>query len=70
MATVKPSPPPRTTWVSYLRVSTPTQAERALSVPGQRRAIEMYAAQHGQRIAREYESAMKAAMRTQGKPRK
>lgn len=48
---------PRTAWVSYLRVSTPTQAERALSVPGQRHAIEMYAAQHGQPIAREYVEA-------------
>lgn len=55
MATTTRSP--RTTWVSYLRVSTPTQAERALSVPGQRHAIEMYAAQHGQAIAREYVEA-------------
>jgi len=37
-----------------VRVSTPAQAERALSVPGQRRAIEAYAAQHGEVIAQEY----------------
>lgn len=52
MATSKHSA--RTAWVSYLRVSTPAQADHALSIPGQRRAIEMFAAQHGQTIAREY----------------
>ena len=47
--------------MSYLRVSTPTQADHALSIPGQRRAIAMYAAQHGQVIAREYVEAGRSA---------
>ena len=57
----------RTAWVSYLRVSTPAQAERALSVPGQRRAIEAYAAQHGQIIVREYVEAGRSGRNTNRK---
>ena len=41
-------------WISYLRVSTPEQAERDLSLPAQRRAVEDYAARHHAGIAREY----------------
>jgi site-specific DNA recombinase len=44
----------RREWVSYLRVSTVEQAERDLSLPGQRRAVEEYAARHHVVIAREY----------------
>lgn len=44
----------RVAWVSYLRVSTHGQAERELSIPAQRAAIEEYAARHGAQIAREY----------------
>lgn len=44
----------RSEWISYLRVSTAEQAERDLSLPAQRRAIEEYAARHGASIAREY----------------
>lgn len=44
----------RTAWVSYLRVSTPGQAERDLSLPAQRSAVEQYARQRGATIDREY----------------
>lgn len=44
----------RTTWVSYLRVSTTEQAERELSLPAQRAAISEYAARRGVPITREY----------------
>jgi len=44
----------RTRWVSYLRVSTTDQAERDLSIPAQRRAVEEYAARYGATIANEY----------------
>jgi len=47
----------RTAWISYLRVSTTEQAERELSLPAQRRAIEEYATRHGATIAREYTEA-------------
>ena len=47
-------PDRRTEWIAYLRVSTPEQAERDLSLPAQRRAVEAYAAAHGARIAREF----------------
>ena len=36
--------------VSYLRVSTPEQAERDLSLPAQRHAIDAYAASHGAEV--------------------
>ena len=45
---------PRSAWVSYLRVSTPEQAERDLSLPAQRHAVEAYAVAHHAMIAREY----------------
>ncbi|GAC1520777.1 MAG: site-specific DNA recombinase SpoIVCA [Polyangiales bacterium] len=44
----------RSAWVSYLRVSTPEQAERDLSLPAQRRAIAVYASARGATIAREF----------------
>jgi DNA invertase Pin-like site-specific DNA recombinase len=44
----------RTSWVSYLRVSTSEQADRELSLPAQRHAVEDYANRHGVTIAREY----------------
>lgn len=44
----------RNAWVAYLRVSTPEQAERDLSLPAQRHAIEAYAQAHGATIAREF----------------
>ena len=44
----------RTEWVAYVRVSTTEQAERDLSLPAQRRAIETYAKAHGATIAREF----------------
>jgi site-specific DNA recombinase len=44
----------RGAWVSYLRVSTPEQAERELSLPAQRHAPQEYAMRHGADIAREY----------------
>jgi site-specific DNA recombinase len=47
-----PTRPERTAWISYLRVSTPEQAERELSLPAQRRAIAEYATRHGAAIAR------------------
>lgn len=52
-----PTRPERTAWISYLRVSTPEQAERELSLPAQRRAIADYAVRHGAAIAREYVEA-------------
>lgn len=47
----------RTTWVSYLRVSTPGQAERELSLPAQRAAITEFAARRAVTIVREYADA-------------
>ncbi len=50
----RPMPPQsdrRSAWVSYLRVSTPEQAERDLSVPAQRHAVADYAATHGATMA-------------------
>ena len=47
----------RSEWISYLRVSTHEQAERDLSLPAQRHAVEEYAARHGVQIAREYVEA-------------
>ena len=44
----------RDVWVSYLRVSTPEQAAKDLSVPAQREAVAEYARRSGQEIAREY----------------
>jgi len=44
----------RNTWVSYLRVSTPEQAARDLSLPAQREAVEEYAHRNGQVIEHEY----------------
>ena len=44
----------RSVWVGYLRVSTPEQAERDLSLPAQRRAVEEYAARSGQTLSRLY----------------
>lgn len=44
----------RSAWVSYLRVSTPEQAERDLSLPAQRHAVAQYANDHGASIAREF----------------
>jgi len=44
----------RSEWIAYLRVSTPEQAERDLSLPAQRRAVEAYAATHGASIVREF----------------
>jgi site-specific DNA recombinase len=49
-----PRPEQRITWVSYLRVSTAEQAERDLSLPAQRHAIDAYARAHGATIAREF----------------
>jgi site-specific DNA recombinase len=47
-------PEKRSTWVGYLRVSTPEQAERDLSLPAQRRAVEEYAARNGRTLSRVY----------------
>lgn len=47
----------RDAWVAYLRVSTSEQAERELSLPAQRRAVQEYAARSGRPIAREYVEA-------------
>jgi site-specific DNA recombinase len=47
----------RTAWVSYLRVSTAEQADRELSLPAQRRAVEDYAARASRSISREYVEA-------------
>src|SRR6266542_3968539 len=44
----------RILWVSYLRVSTHEQADRELSLPAQRRAVQEYATRGGQEITREY----------------
>jgi len=44
----------RSEWVGYLRVSTPEQAERDLSLPAQRRAVEEYAARNGRTLSRVY----------------
>jgi len=42
----------RSAWVAYVRVSTTEQAERDLSLPAQRHAIDAYAKAHGASIAR------------------
>ncbi len=47
----------RCAWVSYLRVSTPEQADRELSLPAQRRAVEEFASRHGATVNREYVEA-------------
>ncbi len=47
----------RSKWVSYLRVSTPEQAERELSLPAQRHALNAYAERAGHPIDREYVEA-------------
>jgi site-specific DNA recombinase len=47
----------RSEWISSLRVSTHEQAERDLSLPAQRYAVEEYAVRHGVKIAREYVEA-------------
>lgn len=44
----------RNIWVGYLRVSTPEQAAKDLSLPAQREAVEEYAHRNGQVIAREH----------------
>jgi len=44
----------RSAWVGYLRVSTPEQAERDLSLPAQRRAVEEYATRNGRPLAHVY----------------
>ena len=44
----------RSIWVSYLRVSTPEQAAKDLSLPAQREAVAEYARRSGQEIAQEY----------------
>jgi len=44
----------RAAWVGYLRVSTPGQAERELSLPAQCAAIAEFAARRAVTIAREY----------------
>lgn len=44
----------RKVWVSYLRVSTPEQAEKDLSIPAQRQAVAAYAERNGKTIDREY----------------
>jgi DNA invertase Pin-like site-specific DNA recombinase len=51
----------RDLWVSYLRVSTPEQAERELSLPAQRLAVEEYAKRLGHAIAFEYLEAGRTA---------
>lgn len=48
------SPDKRSEWVGYLRVSTPEQAGRDLSLPAQRRAVEEYAARSGRTLSRMY----------------
>lgn len=52
----------RTAWVAYLRVSTPEQAERDLSLPAQRHAIAAYAQAHGAAIVREFVEEGHSAM--------
>lgn len=47
----------RTKWVSYLRVSSPEQAERELSLPAQRHALNAYAERSGHAIDKEYVEA-------------
>lgn len=47
----------RARWVSYVRVSTTEQADRDLSLPAQRAAIEAFARRHGHEIAHEYAEA-------------
>ena len=44
----------RSAWVSYLRVSTPEQAERDLSLPAQRHSVAAYAEAHSATTVREY----------------
>jgi site-specific DNA recombinase len=47
----------RDAWVSYLRVSTPEQADSELSLLAQRRSTEAYARQHDRTVVREYVEA-------------
>ena len=47
----------RGAWVSYLRVSTPEQAERELSLQAQCHAVQEHAMRHGAVVAREYVEA-------------
>jgi hypothetical protein len=51
----------RTAWVSYLRVSTPDQADRELSLPAQKRAVEDFSARHDAQIAHEYTPPVRRA---------
>ncbi len=51
---MKTKPDNRPAWVGYLRVSTPEQAERDLSLPAQRRAVEEYATRNGRKLSRVY----------------
>jgi len=51
----------RDLWVSYLRVSTPEQAERELSLPAQRLAVEEYARRLTHTFAFEYLEAGRTA---------
>src|SRR5687767_7091475 len=44
----------RSVWVAYLRVSTSEQAQRELSLPAQRHAVQEYAARRSHSITREY----------------
>jgi site-specific DNA recombinase len=49
-----PTSSDRARWVSYLRISTAEQAERALSITAQRHAVSEFAAGHGAVIDHEY----------------
>lgn len=53
--------------VSYLRVSTDRQAEKDLSIPAQRQAIQAWAASHGCEIVREFSDEGESA-RTANRP--
>lgn len=57
------SPEKRSEWVGYLRVSTPEQAERDLSLPAQRRAVEEYAARNGRTLSRVYVEEQRGLVR-------
>jgi site-specific DNA recombinase len=48
------APEIRSVWVGYIRVSTHEQAERDLSLPAQRRAVEEYASRNGRTLSRIY----------------
>ena len=59
----------REVWVSYLRVRTPEQAAKDLSLPAQREAVEEYARRNGQVIIQEHlESGCSGTDRYLGKP--